>query len=53
MRIANRPLFYVILLLLAAMALLTAYLVWKVPEAEELRRAQKKPSTAPLPASQP
>lgn len=53
MRFANRPLFYLILLLTAAAVTLTAYVVWKLPEAEELSRAKKKSASAALPAAQP
>jgi hypothetical protein len=53
MRFANRPLFYLILLLTAAAVVLTAYVVWKLPEAEELSRAKKKSSPPALPAAQP
>lgn len=53
MRIANRPTFYVILLLIIVMAALTVYLMWKLPEAEELSRAKKNAVPASLPAYQP
>ena len=53
MRIANRPTFYIILLLIAAMLVLTAYLTWKLPEAEELSRAKKNAAPASLPVSLP
>ena len=53
MRFANRPLFYLILLLTAAAVVLTAYVVWKLPEAEELSRAKKKSAPPALPAAQP
>ncbi|MBL9132331.1 MAG: hypothetical protein JNG86_14095 [Verrucomicrobiaceae bacterium] len=53
MRLANRPSFYVIFLLLAALVVLTAYLLWKLPEAEELSRAKKNVMPAPLPLSRP
>ena len=53
MRFANRPLFYLILLLTVAAVVLTAYVVWKLPEAEELSRAKKKSAPPALPAAQP
>ena len=53
MRFANRPLFYLILLLTAAAVTLTAYVVWKLPEAEELSRAKKKAVPPSLPATRP
>ncbi|MFO1438615.1 MAG: hypothetical protein U1F81_09840 [Verrucomicrobiaceae bacterium] len=53
MRFANRPLFYLILLLTVAAVVLTAYVVWKLPEAEELSRVKKKSAPPALPVAQP
>ena len=53
MRLANRPLFHLILLLTAAAVAFTAYVVWKLPEAEELSRAKKKSAAPALPVPQP
>lgn len=53
MRFANRPLFYLILLLTVAAVTLTVYVVWKLPEAEELSRVKKKSASPALPAAQP
>ncbi|MBE7493406.1 MAG: hypothetical protein HS117_00515 [Verrucomicrobiaceae bacterium] len=51
MRLTSRPSFYVIFLLLAAMLVLTAWLLWKLPEAEELSREKKNASPGPFPIS--
>lgn len=53
MRFANRPMFYFILLLALAAMVLTGYVMWKLPEAEELSRAKKKAAPASLPATRP
>ena len=52
MRFASRPLFYLILLLTASAFMLTVYMMWKLPEAEEISRL-KKSMPAALPAVQP
>lgn len=53
MRFANRPMFYLILLLALAAMVLTGYVMWKLPEAEELSRAKKKAVPPSLPATRP
>ena len=53
MRFATRPMFYLILLLALAAMVLTGYVMWKLPEAEELSRAKKKAAPTSLPANQP
>jgi hypothetical protein len=53
MRFATRPMFYLILLLALAAMVLTGYVMWKLPEAEELSRAKKKSAQPSLPANQP
>lgn len=53
MRIANRPSFYVILLLLTALVVVTAYVAWKLPEAEELSRQKKNAAPSSFPPYQP
>lgn len=53
MRFANRPMFYLILLLALAAMVLTGYVMWKLPEAEELSRAKKKSAPPSLPATRP
>ena len=53
MRFGNRPMFYLILLLALAAMVLTGYVMWKLPEAEELSRAKKKSAPTSLPANQP
>lgn len=45
--------FYLILLLALAAMVLTGYVMWKLPEAEELSRAKKKSAQPSLPANQP
>lgn len=52
MRFASLPLFYLILLLTASAFMLTVYMMWKLPEAEELSRL-KKSMPAALTAVQP
>jgi len=44
MRIINRPGFILIVLLISAMILLTAYLLWKLPEAQDLLRQKREAS---------
>lgn len=46
MRILNRPGFILIVLLVSAMLLLTAYLWWKLPVAQDL--ARQKRDTPPV-----
>jgi hypothetical protein len=46
MRFANRPFFYLILVLILSALVLTAYVVWRLPEAEALSRAKKGASPA-------
>ncbi len=53
MRIANRPSFYLILLLLSALVAVTAYVAWKLPEAEELSRQKKNATPPSFPPYQP
>jgi hypothetical protein len=53
MRFANRPMFYLILLLVLTAVVLTAYVIWRLPEAEQLSRAKKKSIPSALPASRP
>jgi len=53
MRFANRPMFYLILLLVLSAMVLTAYVAWKLPEAEELSRTKKKAAPASLPSTAP
>lgn len=52
MRFATRPMFYLILLLVFSAVVLTAYVIWRLPEAEQLIRAKKK-SPPSLPVSRP
>lgn len=49
MRILNRPGFILIVLLVSAMLLLTAYLWWKLPLAQDLARQKRDtvPSARP------
>ena len=58
MRIVQRPGFYLICLLMLAMLVLTLYLAWKLPMAEELARMRSteapgasspRPQATPLP----
>jgi hypothetical protein len=53
MRFAIRPMFYLILLLVLTAVVLTAYVIWRLPEAEQLSRAKKKSAPPALPASRP
>jgi hypothetical protein len=41
MRLVNRPGFLLIALLLGTLILLTAYLLWKLPVAEQLTREKR------------
>jgi biopolymer transport protein ExbD len=45
--------FYLILLLVLTAVVLTAYVIWRLPEAEQLSRAKKKSAPPALPASRP
>jgi len=49
MRIINRPGFILIVLLISAMILLTAYLLWKLPEAQDLLRQKREATPAARP----
>lgn len=42
MRFAVRPMFYLILLLALTAVVLTAYVMWRLPEAEQLSRVKKR-----------
>ncbi|MFN7565136.1 MAG: hypothetical protein ACK5TH_25475 [Prosthecobacter sp.] len=53
MRFANRPMFYLILLLALTAVVLTTYVMWKLPEAEQLSRSKKKSAPPALPVSRP
>jgi len=50
MRLASRPLFHLILLLVLTAMMLSAYVLWKLPQAERLIREKKKAAPAALPA---
>jgi hypothetical protein len=52
MRIINRPGFILIVLLISAMILLTAYLLWKLPEAQNLLRQKREATPSAYSASQ-
>ena len=53
MRIINRPGFILIVLLISAMILLTAYLLWNLPEAQNLLRQKREASPSPSPSPSP